>query len=86
MLMMMKMMMKMMMMTTVMIMLMTLVMMPCMRQNHYVERSCRILVVNAPMIFSMVWSVVSPWINERTREKIKILGSDYSKTLLQVIK
>lgn len=53
-------------------------------QMHYVERSCRILVINAPFLFSLVWSVVSPWINERTREKISIVGTNYKDELLKV--
>jgi hypothetical protein len=41
-------------------------------------------VINAPFLFSLVWSVVSPWINERTREKISIVGTNYKDELLKV--
>ena len=51
---------------------------------HYVERSAKILVINAPTMFTLVWKVVSPWINENTRQKVKILGSDYKKEMLKV--
>jgi len=35
-------------------------------------------------MFTLVWKVVSPWINETTRQKVKIVGSDYKKELLKV--
>jgi hypothetical protein len=31
-------------------------------------------IINVPMIFSAIWSVVSPLIEERTRKKIMVLG------------
>lgn len=54
------------------------------QQNHYVERSGKIFIVNAPWAFSLVWNAVSPWINEHTRKKIKLLGSDYVGELKKV--
>lgn len=44
-----------------------------------------LLVVNAPMVFSGVWSVVKGFLDERTRKKIKIIGSGYRATLLEFI-
>lgn len=41
-------------------------------------------MINAPTMFTLVWKVVSPWINETTRQKVKILGSDYKGELLKV--
>ncbi len=38
-------------------------------------------IVNAPYIFTTVWSVVKGWLDPVTVEKIKILGSGYEKEL-----
>ena len=50
-------------------------------QQHYVERCCKIFIVNTPFFFHMIWSVVSPLIHENTRRKITILGQDTSPLL-----
>jgi len=42
-------------------------------------------IINAPMLFSGVWAIVKPWLDEKTKAKIKILGSGYKKTLLEYI-
>jgi len=42
-------------------------------------------IINAPLLFSGVWAIVKPWIDEKTRQKIKIIGSNYQKELHQVI-
>jgi hypothetical protein len=34
-------------------------------------------IVNAPFLFSGVWAVIKPWLDEKTKGKIKILGSSY---------
>ena len=44
-----------------------------------------LLIVNAPMVFSGVWSVVKGFLDERTRKKIKIIGSGYRTALLEFI-
>lgn len=44
-----------------------------------------LFVINAPMLFSGIWAVVKGFLDERTRNKIKILGSGYMKTLLEYI-
>jgi len=41
--------------------------------------------VNAPSIFSMIWKLVRNFFDERTRNKIHILGSDYMPTLLKLM-
>ena len=40
-------------------------------------------IVNAPMLFSGIWAIVKPWIDEKTRNKIKILGSSFHKDLFE---
>lgn len=42
-------------------------------------------IVNAPMLFTGIWAIIKMWIDEKTTEKIKILGSSYKKELLQYI-
>ena len=43
------------------------------------------MIVNAPMLFTGVWAVVKAWLDEKTREKIQIVGGGYTKKLLQYI-
>ena len=42
-------------------------------------------VVNAPYLFSGVWAIVRGFLDERTRNKIQIIGGGFEKTLLQFI-
>ncbi len=42
-------------------------------------------IVNAPMLFTGIWTIVKMWIDDKTKEKIKILGSSYKKELLEFI-
>jgi hypothetical protein len=37
------------------------------------------------MLFTGIWSIVKMWIDDKTKEKIKILGSSYKKELLEFI-
>lgn len=43
------------------------------------------VICNAPMTFTTIWAMIKGWLDEKTREKIKIKGKDYKKTLLQYI-
>ncbi|CAM9346518.1 unnamed protein product, partial [Hapterophycus canaliculatus] len=43
---------------------------------HYVERCHKTFVVNAPGWFGLAFGMVSPFLSARTRQKIRILGSD----------
>ena len=38
-------------------------------------------IVNAPMLFSGIWAVVKGFLDEKTRNKIKILGANFLPTL-----
>jgi hypothetical protein len=42
-------------------------------------------IINAPYIFTTVWSVIKGWLDPVTVEKIKILGHKYQDELLQQI-
>ena len=52
-------------------------------QDNYPEQLGQMLIVNAPMTFTTVWAVIKPWLDEKTREKIQLKGSDYKKTLFK---
>lgn len=41
-----------------------------------------VFIVNAPRVFSMVWKIVRPWLDSRTREKIHIY-SDAGKSAIE---
>jgi len=43
-------------------------------------------IINAPMLFSGVWAVIKPWIDEKTRNKITIIGSGYKEKLLEIVR
>lgn len=51
--------------------------------DYYPEIMGATLIVNAPMVFSGVWSVVKGFIDEKTRKKFKIVGSSYRTALLE---
>ena len=42
-------------------------------------------IINAPMLFTSVWYLLTPLMDEVTYKKITILGSDYQKELSKVI-
>ncbi|KAF8976866.1 cytosolic factor, phosphatidylinositol/phosphatidylcholine transfer protein [Entomortierella lignicola] len=51
-------------------------------QNYYPEMMGKMYVINAPMMFTSVWGMVKPLLDEVTVKKIVILGSNYKSTLL----
>ncbi|CAK5263809.1 unnamed protein product, partial [Mycena citricolor] len=54
-------------------------------QNRYPETLGKFYIINAPWLFSGVWSVIKPWLDEVTVSKIEILGSTYQDKLLEQI-
>lgn len=42
-------------------------------------------IINAPMLFSGVWAVIKPWLDEKTRNKIVIIGSGFKEKLNEFI-
>lgn len=42
-------------------------------------------IVNAPMLFSGIWSMIKIWLDEKTRNKITIIGSSYKEELLKLV-
>ena len=51
--------------------------------DYYPEIMGNLLIVNAPMTFTAIWAVVKGFLDEKTRGKIKILGSNFLPTLEQ---
>ena len=56
-------------------------------QNYYPETMGKMLIINAPGLFTTVWSVVKGWLDPRTVGKIEILGgpSQYQPRLFDVL-
>ena len=54
-------------------------------QDYYPETMGACYVVNAPMLFSFLWSIVKGFLDERTRSKVRIIGSNYREVLLENI-
>ena len=42
-------------------------------------------IINAPMMFSAVWAMVKIWLDEKTKNKITIIGSGYKEELLKFV-
>ncbi|KIK50072.1 hypothetical protein GYMLUDRAFT_51401 [Collybiopsis luxurians FD-317 M1] len=54
-------------------------------QNRYPECMGKFYIINALWLFSGVWTVIKPWLDEVTVGKIAILGKDYKDMLLAQI-
>jgi len=54
-------------------------------QDNYPEVLGKMFIVNAPLVFYAVWNAIKPWIDERTKSKISILGSHFQKELLEYV-
>lgn len=53
--------------------------------DNYPEILGRMFIINAPLLFSGVWAMIKPWIDEKTRDKIVIIRSEYLDKLLEVV-
>eukprot|EP00798_Chlamydomonas_sp_ICE-L_P003578 gene3578-13657_t len=54
-------------------------------QDYYPEHLGQMYIINTPFIFKTIWAFVYPMLEERTRKKIHVIGSDYVKTLKEII-
>ena len=54
-------------------------------QEYFPEHLGQMFIVNAPKIFTMMWSVIKLWLDKRTLMKIKVYGSDFKEKILQYI-
>lgn len=53
--------------------------------DYYPEVLGQMILINAPFIFRSAWAMIKPFVDSRTREKIKFIGSDYTDTLLEYV-
>jgi len=54
-------------------------------QDNYPENLGRMFIVNAPFLFSGIWLVIKPWLDDKTKAKITIIGSKFEPQLLELI-
>lgn len=55
-------------------------------QNHYPERLKRAYMINPPWIFSTFWTMISPFVDPVTKEKIQFVRDGHlSETLAETI-
>jgi hypothetical protein len=54
-------------------------------QDYYPETMGACYVVNAPMTFVALYAIIKGFLDERTRSKVRIVGSNYRPTLLAAI-
>ena len=45
----------------------------------------QLAIVNAPSSFTVIWSVIKPWLDKDTVSKVDILGSNYQEVLLRLV-
>jgi len=45
--------------------------------ENYPESAGVMYVINTPMLFTGIWAMAKNFIDEKTREKVNILGYDY---------
>jgi hypothetical protein len=53
--------------------------------DYYPEILGTMFIVNSPMLFSGVWAVIKGFLDEKTRNKIKIYRGNYQKDLLELV-
>ncbi|KAJ3129289.1 cytosolic factor, phosphatidylinositol/phosphatidylcholine transfer protein [Nowakowskiella sp. JEL0407] len=56
-----------------------------MESLNYPERLGKFFMINAPYIFTRIWSIVKGWLDQGIIDKIHILGDDYKEVLLSHI-
>lgn len=54
-------------------------------ENYYPEIMWQMYVINTPLMFKAAWAAIKPFINEKSRKKIKIMGTKYQKELFQIV-
>ncbi len=53
--------------------------------EHYPERSGTIFVVNVPSWFSIIWNAVKGWVDDVTKQKIKIIKSGNPQSITKAL-
>lgn len=52
-------------------------------ENYYPEVVACAVVINAPRVFTLLFKVLSPFVDPKTLEKTRVIGSDFMPELLQ---
>ena len=53
--------------------------------DNYPEIVGKLLIINAPMVFTGIWAFIKGFLDERLKNKITLLGKNYMPTLLEYI-
>ncbi|EEB87082.1 hypothetical protein MPER_15726, partial [Moniliophthora perniciosa FA553] len=48
-------------------------------------RMGQLAIINAPSSFTIIWSVIKPWLAKETVEKVDVMGKDYKERLLELV-
>jgi len=54
-------------------------------QDNYPEHLGAMIIINAPKIFTTIWSIVKPWLDTQTTSKIQIHSTNYQQALRDLI-
>jgi hypothetical protein len=54
-------------------------------QDNYPECMGKFYIINAPYLFSAVWAVIRPWLDEVTYNKIQFMSTGHKEVLLKQI-
>ena len=54
-------------------------------QDYYPEMLGQMFLVNTTFFFKTIWSVIKPFIDEKTRQKIQVEKDDYLEKILEYI-
>ncbi|KAI0345752.1 CRAL/TRIO domain-containing protein [Trametopsis cervina] len=54
-------------------------------QDYFPETMSQLAIINAPSSFTLIWSIMRPWMAKETQDKVSILGSNYASALLKLI-
>jgi hypothetical protein len=54
-------------------------------EAYYPERLHCLYMVNAPWFFTAIWSMIRPWLDPITANKIRILGAEFLEVLREEI-
>jgi len=54
-------------------------------QDYYPECMGKFYIINAPYLFSGVWAIIKPWLDEVTVQKIQFMSTGHKEVLLKQI-
>lgn len=54
-------------------------------QDYYPESLASSYIINCGFIFKALFAIIKPFLDVKTRGKIKVFGADYKKALLEII-